>query len=273
MVHFIVSATFNFHRGGDGRRQGAMGTLRVSLFVTCLVDAFFPSVGQSAVELLERLGVQVDFPMQQTCCGQPAFNSGFADEARAVAATLLDAFADSEYVVAPSGSCVAMIRHYFPQLFAGTPRAAEAESLAQRTYELCEFITERLQITDVGATFPARVTYHASCHATRGLGIKEPPLRLLEAVRGLELVDLPYAEDCCGFGGTFAVKFADLSAAMGAKKAGHVESTGADVLTGLDMSCLMHLRGLMERRGRGPRVMHVAEILNSRGGAASGRAS
>ena len=242
--------------------------MRVSLFITCLLDAFYPQVGRAAVELLERLGVQVDFPMAQTCCGQPAFNSGFHDEARAVATTLLDAFANSEYVVAPSGSCVAMIRHYFPRLFAGTPRAADAQALAQRTYELCEFIVERLNTTDLGAEFPARVTYHPSCHATRGLGIKEAPLKLLRAVRGLELVDLPYAEDCCGFGGTFAVKFADLSAAMGVRKVENALSTGADVLTGLDMSCLMHLQGLIGRQGRGPRVLHVVEILNSRGGAA-----
>lgn len=237
------------------------------MFITCLLDTFYPSVGRSAVGVLERLGVKVDFPEQQTCCGQPAFNSGFVGEARQVATTLLDAFADSEYVVAPSGSCVAMIRNYFPALFADTPRADDAASLAERTYELCEFITDRLNTTDVGAGFRARVTYHASCHGTRGLGIQEAPLRLLRGVRGLDLVELPYVEDCCGFGGTFAVKFGDLSTRMGMTKLEHVESTGADVLTGLDMSCLMHLQGLMKRRGSGPRVLHVAEILDSQGGA------
>src|SRR5690606_36544219 len=149
------------------------GCMRVSLLVTCLVDAFYPQVGQSTVRVLERLGVAVDFPERQTCCGQPAFNSGFHEEARAVAASLLDAFAASEYVVGPSGSCVAMVRHYLPKLFAGTAREAEARALAERTYELCELLVRKLGAVDVGARFPARVVYHASCHATRGLGLRE----------------------------------------------------------------------------------------------------
>jgi len=236
--------------------------MRVSLLVTCLVDAFYPQVGQSTVRVLERLGVAVDFPERQTCCGQPAFNSGFHEEARAVAASLLDAFAGSEYVVGPSGSCVAMVRHYLPKLFAGTAREAEARALAERTYELCEFLVRKLGVVDVGARFPARVVYHASCHATRGLGLREEPLTLLRHVKDLELVDLPYAEDCCGFGGTFAVKFAALSADMGRAKAAHAAETGAEVLTGTDMSCLMHLDGILRRQGSSLRVMHIAEILD-----------
>lgn len=239
--------------------------MRVSLFITCLLDAFYPRVGQSTVRLLERLGLQVDFPEQQTCCGQPAFNSGFEDAARTVATTLLDAFQDSEYVVAPSGSCVAMVRHYFPTMFAGTAREKDAVALAARTYELCEFLVHKLDVTDVGARMSARVTYHASCHGTRGLGVLDEPLQLLREVEGLELVDLPYVEDCCGFGGTFAVKFAELSADMGKAKVAHAESTGAQVLTGIDMSCLMHLDGLLRRKGSPLKVMHVAEILDQRG--------
>ncbi len=236
--------------------------MRVALLVTCLVDAFYPGVGQSTVRVLERLGVSVDFPERQTCCGQPAFNSGFHDEARIVAAGLLDAFAESECVVSPSGSCVAMVRHYLPKLFAGTPRETDARALADRTYELCEFLVRRLGVVDVGARFPARVVYHASCHGWRGLGLREEPLLLLRHVQGLELVDLPYMEDCCGFGGTFAVKFAPLSAAMGRAKEAHAAATGAQVLTGTDMSCLMHLDGTMRRQGSPMRVMHIAEILD-----------
>ncbi|MBO8141193.1 MAG: (Fe-S)-binding protein [Firmicutes bacterium] len=236
--------------------------MRVSLFITCLIDAFYPEVGRSAVRILERLGMQVDFPARQTCCGQPAFNSGFREEARIAAVSLLDAFKDSEYVVGPSGSCVSMVRHYLPQLFAGTPREQEAKDLAARTYELCEFLVRVLQVVDVGARMPARVTYHSSCHGARGLGVRDEPLTLLRHVRDLELVDLPYAEDCCGFGGTFAVKFAELSAEMGRAKAKQVAATGAQLLTGIDMSCLMHLGGLLRRQGSPVRVMHVAEILD-----------
>lgn len=236
--------------------------MRVSLLVTCLVDALYPQVGQSTVRVLERLGIAVDFPEQQICCGQPAFNSGFHDEARAVAASLLDAFAGSEYVVGPSGSCVAMVRHYLPRLFAGTAREAEARALAERTYELCEFLVRKLGVVDVGARLPARVVYHPSCHATRGLGLREEPVTLLRHVKDLELLDLPYAEDCCGFGGTFAVKFAALSADMGRAKAAHAAQTGGEILTGTDMSCLMHLDGILRRQGSGLRVMHIAEILD-----------
>lgn len=237
--------------------------MHVSLLVTCLLDAFYPRVGQSTVRVLERLGVDVDFPPQQTCCGQPAFNSGFDEEARSVAESMLDAFRDSEYVVGPSGSCVAMIRHYMPALFAETNRADEARRLADKTFELCEFLVKKLNVVDVGAKLPARVTFHASCHGTRGINVREEPLLLLRHVRDLELVDLPYVEDCCGFGGTFAVKFSELSADMGKAKAAHAEGTGADILTGIDMSCLMHVGGLLRRDGSSMRVMHIAEILDA----------
>jgi len=235
--------------------------MRVSLFVTCMVDALYPNVGVSSVKLLRRLGVEVDFPEDQVCCGQPAFNSGYHDAARDAAAQLVRAFRDAEYVVGPSGSCVSMIRHYYPALFEGHPLEAEANAFAAKTYELSQFIVDVLGIDDVGARFPGRATYHTSCHMTRGLGVLEAPLRLLKNVRGLELVDLPRREDCCGFGGTFAVKMARLSAAMADEKLDHVAEVQAEYLVGADTACLMHLGGRLERRGGRVRVLHLAELL------------
>jgi L-lactate dehydrogenase complex protein LldE len=248
--------------------------MRVALFVTCLVDNLFPDVGEAMVRILHRLGVETVLPEAQTCCGQPAFNSGYADEARAAAKTLLRAFADAEYVVAPSGSCTGMIHHYYPSLFAGDPAAqAEAESLAQRTYEFSQFLVKVLGVTDLGAEFPHRVTYHPSCHGARLLGVQDEPVRLLRAVRGLELVDLPHAQDCCGFGGTFSVKMGDISAAMVDEKVDHVRETGAHVLVGTDMGCLMNIGGRLRRRGEPVRVLHLAELLwegmQHRGGGAA----
>jgi len=234
----------------------------VSLFVTCLADQLFPEVGLSTLRLLEKLGCTVDFPEAQLCCGQPAFNSGHVPEARRVARGLLGAFADSEYVVTPSGSCASMLRHYYAELFASEPELAEAaRALAAKTYELSQFIVGVLGARDVGATFPHRVTYHASCHGSRLLGVKEEPLELLRHVRGLELVPLPRCEDCCGFGGVFSIKLAALSSAMVDEKIEHVLETGANVLVGTDMGCLMNIRGRLERRGQPVRVLHLAELL------------
>jgi len=235
--------------------------LRVSLFVTCLIDAMYPQVGVSTVKLLRRLGVEVDFPKDQVCCGQPAMNSGYHDAAREAAAALIKAFAGSEYVVGPSGSCVSMIRHYYPVLFKGHPLEKEAKAFAAKTFELSQFIVEVLGKDDLNAHFPGRATYHTSCHMTRGLGVVDPPLRLLRNVRGLELVDLPHREDCCGFGGTFAVKMADLSTAMADEKIDHASEVGAEYLVGSDMACLMHLGGRAERRGESIKVIHLAELL------------
>jgi len=237
--------------------------MKVSLFVTCLVDTFYPQVGVSAVRLLRRLGVEVDFPAGQTCCGQPAYNSGYADEARRAAAQLIRAFEQSEWVVSPSGSCVAMIRHYYPELFRGHPLEAEAQRFAARTYELSQFIVDVLGIEDLGGRFEGTATYHTSCHMTRGLGVREAPFRLLKNVRGLELVELPAADECCGFGGTFAVKMAGLSTAMADAKLDHVAQTGARYLVGADMACLMHLGGRLEKRGMPVKVMHLAELLEA----------
>ncbi|MFE6795055.1 (Fe-S)-binding protein [Paenibacillus chitinolyticus] len=236
--------------------------MKVSLFITCLSDLVYPRVGQAMVRLLARYGIQVHFPEVQTCCGQPAFNSGYWDDARKSARTLLAAFDDSDFVLSPSGSCTGMVQHYYPKLFQDDPEMlAKAEALREKTYEFTQFLVGVLGVTDLGAVFPHRVTYHPSCHGTRLLGIKDEPASLLEHVRGLELVPLPHAEDCCGFGGTFAVKMSDISGAMVAEKSDHVLETEAEVLVGLDMGCLMNISGNLLYRGRPVKVMHLAELL------------
>ncbi len=238
--------------------------MRVALMVTCVNDAMFPDTGAAVVRLLRRLGVDVDFPAAQTCCGQPMVNTGYLDEAVPVVGTFVDAFSGYDAVVTPSGSCAGSVRHQHRLVAqrSGDPVLASAVAeLAPRTYELSEFLVDVLGVTDVGAYFPHRVTYHPTCHSLRMLGVGDRPRRLLETVRGLRLVDLPQAEECCGFGGTFAVKNADTSVAMGADKARHVRETGAEVLVAGDNSCLMHIGGLLSRSRSGVRVMHLAEIL------------
>ncbi|MFE7412090.1 (Fe-S)-binding protein [Streptomyces laurentii] len=233
--------------------------MRVALFVTCVNDALYPATGVATVRLLERLGVTVDFPAAQTCCGQPQFNTGYRAETAPLVRRTVRAFEGYEYVVTPSGSCAAMLRRHYGQF---GPEAAE---LGPRTYELTEFLVDVLGVTDVGAYYPRRVTYHPSCHGLRLLGLGDRPRRLLEAVKGLELVELPGAEECCGFGGTFAVKNPDVSAAMGTDKVQNALASGAGVLCGADNSCLMHLGGTMSRMGVLPRLrpVHLAEILAS----------
>ncbi|WP_042160129.1 (Fe-S)-binding protein [Paenibacillus gorillae] len=235
--------------------------MKVSLFITCLSDAIYPRVGEAMVRLLARYGVQLDFPTVQTCCGQPAFNSGYWKEARATAATILDAFEDSDFVISPSGSCTGMIHHY-PKLFENDPVMLErARRLQSKSYEFTQFLVQVLGVKDVGAVFPHKVTYHPSCHGSRLLGVKEEPLELMRNVQGLELVPLPFAEDCCGFGGTFAVKMADISGAMVTEKVDHVLETEAEVLVGLDMACMMNIAGNLRFRNEPVKVMHLAELL------------
>jgi L-lactate dehydrogenase complex protein LldE len=240
--------------------------VRVALMVTCLNDALFPETGRAVVDLLTRLGVDVDFPEAQTCCGQPMVNTGYLDEAVPVVRTFVSAFEGYDAVVAPSGSCAGCVRHQHRLVAerAGEARLVEAvAALAPTVYELSELLVDVLGLTDVGAYFPHRVTYHPTCHSLRLLGVGDRPRRLLEAVRGLTLVELPSAEECCGFGGTFAMKNADVSVAMGADKARHVRETGAEVLVAGDSSCLMHIGGLLSRERSGVRVMHLAEVLAS----------
>ena len=243
-----------------------MGAMRVALMVTCINDAMFPRTGQAVVTLLRRLGVDVDFPAAQTCCAQPMVNTGYLDEAVPVVRTFVDAFSGYDVVVTPSGSCAGCARHQH-SIVARRSGEAELEAAVARTapkvYELSEFLVDVLGVTDVGAYYPHRVTYHPTCHSLRMLGVGDRPRRLLEQVRGLTLVELPAAEECCGFGGTFAVKNADTSVAMGADKARHVRDTGAEVVVAGDNSCLTHIGGVLSRQRSGVRTVHLAEILAS----------
>ncbi len=241
---------------------------RVSLFVQCLVESIYPEVGEAMVDVLERAGVQVDCPDGQTCCGQPAFNSGYHHEARAAARRFITLFAEAEHIVCPSGSCVHMVRHHYPELFAGEDQQTRelAARVAANCYEFSEYLVDVLKVTDVQARFPARVTYHDSCHLMRGLGIAEQPRQLLAGVSGLELVEMTDSDVCCGFGGTFSVNYADISAAMADEKVDNIVATGADYVVGCDMSCLMNIQGRLSRRREQVKVKHLAEILASTGG-------
>ena len=239
--------------------------MRVSLFVTCLVDQLWPSVGTSTVEVLRRVGCDVHFNESQTCCGQPAFNTGYRDPARALAERFIELYeADTaEAIIAPSGSCTAMIHHY-EDLF---PDSAEwrgrARAIAERTHELSSFLVHVMKLDDVGASFPGRVTWHDACHGLRELGIRDEPRRLLAHVRGAEYVELPNAEACCGFGGTFSVKYPEVSVAIVDRKVDAIEEAGVDAVVSADASCLMQIGGRLSRRGSRVRAMHLAEVLAS----------
>lgn len=238
--------------------------MKVTLFATCMVDMFKTNVGKATVELLERLGCEVEFPESQVCCGQPSYNSGYVKETKDAMKRMIDTFSDAEYVVSPSGSCAFMFLEY-PHIFEGDPVwEPKAKKLAEKTYELTQFIVEVLKIEDVGARLEGSATYHTSCHMTRLLGVKEPPMILLKNVKGLKLIELPNKEQCCGFGGTFSVKMGQISEQMVDEKVYHVEETGADYLIGADAACLINIGGRMERLGKPIKVMHIAEVLNSR---------
>ncbi|WP_377272754.1 (Fe-S)-binding protein [Peterkaempfera sp. SMS 1(5)a] len=244
--------------------------MRVALFVTCVNDALYPGTGRAVVRLLERLGVTVDFPAAQSCCGQPQYNTGYRHQTEPLVRRFAAAFAGYDHVVTPSGSCAAMVRDNYPRIGAraaaegrGGVLAQAAAEVVPTVYELTEFLTDVLGVEDVGAHFPHTVTYHPTCHGLRMLGLGDRPLRLLRAVRGLELRELPGAEECCGFGGTFAVKNAAVSAAMGTDKADAVRATGARAVCTVDNSCLMHIGGTLSRQGSGVRPLHLAEILAS----------
>lgn len=236
--------------------------LTVGLFVTCLVDLMRPSVGFAAVRLLENAGCRVVVPAQQTCCGQPAFNSGAAGAAKAVARQVIDAFRDVDYVVAPSGSCAGMIKTHYPELFADEPaRAAAVAALAAKTYELTSFLVDVLRQKPRAVTYPAAATYHDSCSGLRELGVKAQPRYLLSKFEGLSLTEIPSAETCCGFGGLFCVKYTDISAKMVDAKVDDIAASGAGLVLGGDMGCLMNIAGRLQRRGLAVEVRHVAEVL------------
>lgn len=235
--------------------------MHVSLMITCLGDVFFPDVGAATVRLLRRLGVEVDFPKTQTCCGQPHFNSGYHAYARDLAKYTIEAFGDHHTVVTPSGSCAAMVKLEYPELFHGDPVwHGRAEELAQRTHELSDFLINVLKIEDVGARFPCKATYHMACHL-RGLGLTSEAEKLLSHVKGLEMVPLERSDECCGFGGSFSVRFPEISGAMVGDKATLIENTGADVVIATDAGCLMNIGGCLRRRGSRVKTMHLAEVL------------
>lgn len=247
----------------------------VQLFITCLVDTFYPEVGEAIVEVLSRLGVSVDFAPDQTCCGQPSFNAGLRADARQMAEHMIAVFErfpkSSETsgilpdVISPSGSCVHMIRVNYPELFADDPAwLARAKSLAARTYEFSEYLVDKLGVTDVSARWDGTLTYHPSCHLSRGLGIDRQPRALLAAVKGAQIVELPHADECCGFGGIFSVTHPEVSKEMLLKKIGNLEQSGAPTLVVPDAGCLMHIAGGLHRMGKGQRAVHLAEILNAR---------
>lgn len=238
--------------------------MRISLFMPCFNDTLFPRTGMATVRLLERLGHTVEFPRAQTCCGQIHYNTGYHDEALRLLRHFVDVFEDADIVVAPSASCVATVRDAYPDLAAATGDAtldARVAALTPRVFELTELLVRRLGIDDVGAHFPHRVTYHPTCHSLRHLRLDDAPLRLLRAVDGLELAELPHADECCGFGGTFAVKNADTSGAMLDDKLAHVAETRAEYVTAVDNSCLLQIGGGLQRRGLSTRTIHIAEIL------------
>lgn len=242
--------------------------MRVALFATCYNDLMWPETPKAVVRLLRRLGCEVEFPAEQTCCGQMFTNTGYAEEAIPAVRNFVATFAGYDAVVAPSGSCVGSVRHQHHDIAARAGCRAmqnEVDTLSSNVYELSEFLVDVLGVTDVGAYFPHRVTYHPTCHSLRMLRVGDRPLALLRAVRGIDLVELPGADQCCGFGGTFAVKNADTSVAMGADKARAVRETEAEVLVAGDNSCLAHIGGLLSRQRSGVRVMHLAEILAADG--------
>ena len=235
---------------------------KATLFVTCIIDQLYPQVGVSVVKVLRRLGVDVDFPMEQTCCGQPVYNSGFTDQARKLAERVLQSFQDCRYVVVPSGSCTAMMRVFYQDLFRHDPEMSrQARDLSGKVYEFSEYLVKVLGVEEVGAAYPGTVTYHPSCHLLREAEVREEPLELLGRVHGLELRELPQAETCCGFGGTFAVKYPHISEAMLADKMQNVMGSGADTLVSCDMGCLMNIEGALSRQGSGIKVRHLAQVL------------
>ncbi|MCI2255157.1 (Fe-S)-binding protein [Domibacillus sp. PGB-M46] len=238
--------------------------MKVTLFITCIVDMFQADVGKATVEVLERLGCDIKFPMGQVCCGQPAYNSGYVEESKDAMKKMITTFENAEIIVTPSGSCATMFKEY-QRIFHNDPVwRPRAERLAVKTYELTEFIVHVLGVENIGAKLNGVATYHPSCHMTRLLGVKDAPMTLLQNVEGLRFEPLPNAHNCCGFGGTFSVKMGNISEQMVDEKVDSAEQTGADFLIGADGGCLMNIGGRIERRGKPIRVMHIAEVLNSR---------
>ena len=236
----------------------------VTLFIQCLVDGIYPEVGEAVVSIFRKLGIGLRCPSRQTCCGQPAFNSGYHGEARVAAKRFIDIFESADAIVCPSGSCVTMVRHHYPQLFKDDAAWLQrAQQVAAKTFELTEYLVDILGVDDLGAHFDGVVTYHDSCHLLRNLRIKAQPRKLLSKVSGLDFVEMNDSDRCCGFGGSFSFKYADISAAMAQDKVNNIVASGAGTVVGCDMGCLMNIQGLVSRKGADIRVMHIAQLLAS----------
>lgn len=237
---------------------------KVTLFIQCLIDGLYPEAGEAVVKIFDRLGLAVDYPLDQTCCGQPAYNAGHLDYARAAARHFIRVFDGARCIVCPSGSCVHMVRHHYPLLFAGDPVwLRRARDTACRIYELTEFLVDVLGVKDVGARYDGTITYHDSCHLLRGLRIADAPRALIAHIKGARLIEMKDSDYCCGFGGTFAVKYPRISAAMVSDKVQHIIHSGADVVTGCDMGCLMNIEGALHRLGSPVKVRHIAQLLSA----------
>ena len=235
----------------------------VTLFIQCLVDGIYPQVGEAVVGIFRKLGVNLTCPTRQTCCGQPAFNAGYQGEARVAAKRFIEIFESAEAIVCASGSCVTMVRHHYPQLFADDAAWLQrAQEVAAKTFELTEYLVDILGVVDdLGAHYTGVITYHDSCHLLRNLRIKEQPRSLLRKISGAEFVEMNDSDRCCGFGGSFSFKYADISAAMAEDKVHNIIASGADTVVGCDMGCLMNIQGMLSRRGADIKVMHIAQLL------------
>lgn len=239
----------------------------ITLFIQCIVDGMYPEAGEAMVSLLQRLGFTLDYPEDQTCCGQPAFNSGYRNEAREAAKHFIRVFEGDETIVCPSGSCVAMVRHHYPELFRDDPGwLARARAVGEKVFELTEFIVDILGREDVGAVYNGKVTYHDSCHLLRTLGIKEQPRALLRKIKGIEFIEMKNSDHCCGFGGAFSTKYPEISTAMVEEKVQNILDSGADTVVGCDMGCLMNIQGYLNRNNLPVKVMHIAQILTGQEG-------
>jgi L-lactate dehydrogenase complex protein LldE len=235
---------------------------KVTLFIQCLVDVMYPEVGEAMLNIFRKLDIAVDCPVDQTCCGQPAFNSGYHRQARVAARKFIRLFEDAQSIVCPSGSCVHMVRHHYPELFRDDPAwLRRAESIRDKTFELTEYLVDVLGVEDLDARFDGKLTYHDSCHPLRGLGIMDQPRRLISKVGGAEFIEMQNSDQCCGFGGAFAVKYPEISTAMVEDKVKNIIATGADAVVGVDMSCLMNIQGLLSRKKSDIKIMHIAELL------------
>lgn len=235
---------------------------KITLFVQCLVDGLYPEVGEAMMTLFRRMGIQVNCPMDQTCCGQPAFNAGYRKATRVAARRFIEIFQDAEWIVCPSGSCVNMVKNHYPDLFENDAKWAErAKAVGQRTFELSQFLVDILKTGDVGAVYDGKITYHDSCHLLRGLGVREQPRRLIQHLKGAEFIEMEDSDRCCGFGGTFSIKYPDISTAMVDEKIQNIIASGADTVTGCDISCLMNIQGRLSRMGSPIKVLHIARLL------------